>query len=105
MDLDKEKSQYLLDNHLNQGEWPKMRELVEKTLLSQPVKHWKAKFKHTDACVSEVINEVRSLNKKLFKHHIVVEDPKVAKDDPIWSGLKKELRLRDGITVVPLARL
>ena len=105
MDLDKEKSQYLLDNHLNQAEWTKMRELVDKTLLSQPVKHWKAKYKHTDACVSEVINEVRSLNKKLFKQHIVVEDPKATKNDPIWSGLKKELRLRDGITVVPLARL
>jgi hypothetical protein len=55
--------------------------------------------------VSEVINEVRSLKKKLFKHHTVVEDPKVTKNDPIWSGLKQELRLRDGITVVPLARL
>ena len=82
-----------------------MREIIETTLLTQPVKHWKAKFKHTDACVSEVINEIRSLKKKLFKHHIVVEDPKATNNDPIWSGLKQELHLRDGITVVPLARL
>ena len=79
-----------------------MRDLIDETLRSQPVKHWKTKYKHTDACVSEVLNEVRSLKKKLFKNHIVVEK----KDkDPIWAGLKEELRLRDGLTVVPLAKL
>lgn len=82
-----------------------MRDLIEKTLSTQPLKHWKTTFKHTDACVSEVLNEVRSLKKKLFKPHIVIEDPKITQKDQIWAGLKQELGLRDGVTVVPLAKL
>ena len=80
-----------------------MRTVIDQALSSQPVKHWKAKYKHTDACVQEVLNEVRSLTKKMFKNHIVVE--KKGDKDLIWAGLKEELRLRDGITVVPLAKL
>ncbi len=58
-------------------------------------------FKTTDACVTEVYNEVKSLKKKVFKGVVTKPAPK----DVIWNQLKSELRLKDGVTVVPLAKL
>jgi hypothetical protein len=51
--------------------------------------------------VTEVYNEVKSLKKKVFKGVVTKPAPK----DFIWNQLKNELKLKDGVTVVPLAKL
>ena len=51
--------------------------------------------------MTEVYNEVKSLKKKVFKGVLTKPGPK----DFIWNQLKSELKLKDGVTVVPLAKL
>ncbi len=51
--------------------------------------------------MTEVYNEIKSLKKSVFKEVVVKPDSK----DMIWKELKTEMKLRDGLTVIPLAKL
>jgi crotonobetainyl-CoA:carnitine CoA-transferase CaiB-like acyl-CoA transferase len=78
----------MLENQMNRGEWPKLRQIIEDAFKQHPAVHLKAKFKATDACVTEVVNEIKSLKKKVFKGHIVVEETaSTSNKDPIWGRL------------------
>lgn len=90
-----------MTNQWNEQEWDKLRKVIDDTLVSQPIKFWKDKFKNTDACVTEIYSEVKSIKKKLFKGVVTKPAPK----DFIWNQLKSEIKLKEGITVVPLAKL
>ena len=52
--------------------------------------------------MQEVLNEGQSLKKKLFKQVVVKGGEKA---DQIWEGIRKELKIRDGVRVIPLAKL
>ena len=41
------------------------------------------------------------MKKSVYKDIVVKPDPK----DAVWKELKAELKLRDGVTVIPLAKL
>lgn len=55
--------------------------------------------------MTEVVSEVKSLKKAIFKNSIVHQDKELAKSDPIWGELAKELRLQKERTLIPLAKL
>ena len=51
--------------------------------------------------MTEVYNELKAVKKSIFKEVVVKPDPK----DAVWKQIKSELKLRDGVTIVPLAKL
>lgn len=52
--LSEEDKAYLLANHLNIDEYPKMKEVIQSAIRTETAQHWHDVFKATDACVSKV---------------------------------------------------
>lgn len=59
----------------------------------------------TDACVTEVVTEVKSLKKGIFKNTIVIKEKDTTRNDPIWKELVDEVKLKKGYKLTPLAKL
>lgn len=59
----------------------------------------------TDACVTEVVTEVKSLKKAIFKNTIVIKEKDTTRNDPIWKELVDEVKLKKGYKLTPLAKL
>ena len=79
-----------------------MKLKIQEIFSKEPSAFWKQQFKGTDACVTKVYNELKSIKKKVFRDTIVAKEEQ---GDKVWGKLKEELMLRDGVTLVPLARL
>jgi len=46
---------YFIENHMNQEQWPKMKEKIARYFLKYPSLYWENKFRGTDACVQRVL--------------------------------------------------
>ncbi|TNV77536.1 hypothetical protein FGO68_gene7619 [Halteria grandinella] len=103
--IEEKKRQDLIDNQMNIDEWPAMKKYFTEIFSTKTSLELKEKFKPSEACVTEVVSEVKSLKKAIFKNCIVKQDKELVKSDPVWGELAKELRLQTDRTIIPLAKL